>query len=225
LFDALGRRTTGVSCGASITGFTFDNSAGLGSTTLPLPIISTLSAAGAHGAFISADGLEVGSPGTTSADVTPPTIDPHADVVVSAVDASGSIATYTLPAAHDNVDVGVAVTCAPASGELFPLGLTPVNCQASDAAGNAAATVTFTVRVIDTTPPVLAPLANIDVDDRHVGSGDIRTVGDRQRQRAGEYRGVMPARVRAAFPIGTTPVSCAARDGQGMCRRRRSRLR
>ena len=56
---------TGVSFGASVTGFTFDNSVGLGSTTLPLPVISTLSAAGVNGAFLAADGLETGSPGTT----------------------------------------------------------------------------------------------------------------------------------------------------------------
>ena len=134
LFDAVGNRITGVSFGASTTGFTFDNAAGLGSTTLPLPTISTLSVAGVNGAFVAADGVEIGSPGTTMADTTAPTIDPHADVVVSAVDASGAIATYTPPAAHDNVDLSVAVTCAPASGALFPLGLTLVTCHASDAA-------------------------------------------------------------------------------------------
>ncbi len=68
LFDAVGNRVTGVSFGASTTGFTFDNTAGLGSTTLPLPTISTLSAAGVHGAFVAADGLETGSPGTTGVD-------------------------------------------------------------------------------------------------------------------------------------------------------------
>ena len=97
--------------------------------------------------------------------MTPPTIEPHADIVVSAVDASGAIATYTTPAAHDNVDLSVAVTCAPASGGPFPLGPTTVTCHASDAALNAAAPVTFTVHVVDTTPPVLAPLANITIID------------------------------------------------------------
>ena len=65
LFDASGNRVTGVSFGSS-TGsinFTFDNAAGLGSTALPLPAVSTLSAVGVNGAFLAADGLEVGSPG------------------------------------------------------------------------------------------------------------------------------------------------------------------
>jgi hypothetical protein len=39
LFDASGHRVTGVVFGSSTTGFTFDNAAGLGSRTLPLPAI------------------------------------------------------------------------------------------------------------------------------------------------------------------------------------------
>jgi uncharacterized protein YjiK/phosphodiesterase/alkaline phosphatase D-like protein len=63
LFDASGNRITGVSFGASVTGFTFDNKAGLASTTLPLPTVSSLSTAGVNGAFLAADGVETGSPG------------------------------------------------------------------------------------------------------------------------------------------------------------------
>jgi uncharacterized protein YjiK len=65
LFDAAGNRVTGVSFGAANPAFTFDNTAGLGSTTLPLPTISTLSVAGVNGAFLSANGAETGSPGRT----------------------------------------------------------------------------------------------------------------------------------------------------------------
>jgi uncharacterized protein YjiK/phosphodiesterase/alkaline phosphatase D-like protein/arylsulfatase A-like enzyme len=64
LFDASGNRVTGISFGTSTTGFTFDNKAGLGSTTLPLPTVSTLSATKVNGAFIGANTLEIGSPGT-----------------------------------------------------------------------------------------------------------------------------------------------------------------
>ncbi len=64
LFDASGNRITGVSFGTSTTGLTFDNTVGLGSTTLPLPTLSTLSTTGVNGAFLAADGLETGSPGT-----------------------------------------------------------------------------------------------------------------------------------------------------------------
>lgn len=65
LFDATGTRTTGVSFGSSTAsiGFSFDNTAGLGASTLPLPVISTLSAAGVNGAFLAFDAAGTGSPG------------------------------------------------------------------------------------------------------------------------------------------------------------------
>jgi hypothetical protein len=63
LFDASGNRITGISFGTAVANATFDNTAGLGSTALPLPTVSTLSAVGVNGAFLSFDGAEIGSPG------------------------------------------------------------------------------------------------------------------------------------------------------------------
>lgn len=57
IYDASGALITGVTFGASTTGFTFDNKAGL---TGP---ISALSAVNLNGAFTSASSSEVGSPG------------------------------------------------------------------------------------------------------------------------------------------------------------------
>ncbi|MBD2679991.1 SdiA-regulated domain-containing protein [Nostoc paludosum FACHB-159] len=71
LFDSSGNRITGISFGTSTTGLTFDNKAGLGSTTLPLPTVSTLSVAGVNGAFVASNVPETGSPGTT---ITPPSL-------------------------------------------------------------------------------------------------------------------------------------------------------
>jgi hypothetical protein len=76
IFDAAGDRVTGVAFGASPSTApfaTFDNTAGSGSTTLPLPIISTLSAIGVNGAYVSADDQEIGSP-FPIIDTTAPTI-------------------------------------------------------------------------------------------------------------------------------------------------------
>jgi uncharacterized protein YjiK len=215
LYNPSGVLQAKVSFGVSPAGpsfATFDNAAGLNSAA-----ISQLSARGVNGAFVAAsDANEIGSPGTTAGDVTPPTIEPHADIVVSAVDASGATAIYAPPAAHDDVDLSVAVVCAPASGGLFALGLTPVSCHASDAAGNAAAPVTFMVRVVDTTPPVLAPLANITTTTS--GSSAVVTfvasATDNVSIPANIAISCQPAS-GAAFPIGTTPVSCAARDEAG----------
>jgi uncharacterized protein YjiK len=64
LFDATGKLITGISFGASTTGLSFDNQAGLGSSVLPTPIVSTLSSVGTNGAFLAKDGIETGSPGS-----------------------------------------------------------------------------------------------------------------------------------------------------------------
>jgi hypothetical protein len=61
IFDASGTLVTRVDFGTSTTGFTFDNAAGLTGT------ISSLSVVGVNGAFLSANGAEVGSPGSISA--------------------------------------------------------------------------------------------------------------------------------------------------------------
>ena len=58
IFDASGNKITGVSFGVATNGFTFDNKNT--ATT-----VSTLSAVGVNGAFVSFNGAETGSPGTT----------------------------------------------------------------------------------------------------------------------------------------------------------------
>ncbi len=64
LFDPSGDRVTGISFGVATTGQTFDNTVGVGATTLPLPPVATLSVDGVNGAFVAADAIETGSPGT-----------------------------------------------------------------------------------------------------------------------------------------------------------------
>jgi hypothetical protein len=69
----------------------------------------------------------------------------------------GSTVTYTTPTASDNFDTGpLLVTCQPASGSTFPLGVTPVSCSATDSHLNTGV-ATFSVVVVDTTPPELTP--------------------------------------------------------------------
>ena len=65
-------------------------------------------------------------------------------MTVEASSASGATVSYTA-SATDNVDPWPALACAPASGSVFPVGATTVNCTATDAAVNAA-NGSFTVR-------------------------------------------------------------------------------
>jgi hypothetical protein len=68
IFDSTGTLVTGVSFNASSTGVSFDNAAGLGGTSFPTPVISTVSVVGTNGAFDSfavgsTSAHEIGSPG------------------------------------------------------------------------------------------------------------------------------------------------------------------
>jgi uncharacterized protein YjiK len=68
IFEADETPVTGVAVGASTTGVTFDNAAGIGGTGTPRPTVTLKSVVGVNGAFKNAAG-EIGSPGRI---VTPP---------------------------------------------------------------------------------------------------------------------------------------------------------
>jgi len=65
IFNAAEEKVTGVAFGASTSGVSFDNAAGIGDTSSSPPTISTLSVLGLHGAFENG-AAEIGSPGTVT---------------------------------------------------------------------------------------------------------------------------------------------------------------
>lgn len=81
----------------------------------------------------------------TVIDVENPTIQ-QSDFSAPATSPAGAVVKFA-PIAGDNVGV-VSVECSKPSGSVFPIGSTPVDCTAADAAGNSA-TVHFDVAVLD----------------------------------------------------------------------------
>jgi hypothetical protein len=76
-------------------------------------------------------------------DSTPPTLEgmpSDLDLVTS--DPAGAVLDYPMPTATDDRDPAPAVACAPAPGDLVPVGATTVTCTATDATGNQS-TATF----------------------------------------------------------------------------------
>jgi hypothetical protein len=67
---------------------------------------------------------------------------------------NGAPVTFAVPAATDAYDSAPAVTADPASGSIFPLGVTVVTVAAADASGNTNA-CTFTVTVFQPVAPTL----------------------------------------------------------------------
>ena len=134
LFDKLGNRVTGVGFGANLGLRTFDNAAGLGSRTSPVPALTTLSTVGVNGAYLT--GGETGSPGTIVPDTTPPTVTYSGNLGTYTVDQQVAIACT---ATDEPRGSGIAsTTCADVSGPAAEFGLGPhaFSATATDNAGN-----------------------------------------------------------------------------------------
>jgi hypothetical protein len=101
-----------------------------------------------------------GSFTVTVQDTTPPSLQLPASFSKEATSAAGAAASFIVTAS-DIVDTDVEIACSPVSGSTFALGTTTVDCTATDDSGNATPGA-FTVTVVDTTPPAIAPHADVD---------------------------------------------------------------
>ena len=103
----------------------------------------------AHASFIVS--VTSTPPPTPPADRTPPVLTVPSDITAQAQAPVGTAVAFSVSAV-DVVDGSVPATCSPASGAVFPVGVTTVRCSAQDARGNTAAK-TFTVTIVDRIPP------------------------------------------------------------------------
>ncbi len=146
-------------------------------------------------------------------DRIPPSLMLPEAVSVEASGSTGAVVAFTVTAS-DDVDPSPAVLCTPASRSLFPLGSTKVNCAATDASGNSASG-SFTVTVVDTTPPTLTLPASKVVNA--TGPGGVAVV---YTATATDTVDRSPAVVcsppsGSVFAIGATTVNCTATDASG----------
>jgi hypothetical protein len=93
---------------------------------------------------------------TEPVDDVPPVLHLPADMVLEATGPDGAVASF-VATADDEAPLNPLVSCTPAPGSTFALGVTPVECSATDTAGNTAEG-SFTVTVVDTTAPTISPL-------------------------------------------------------------------
>jgi hypothetical protein len=179
------------------------------SRTLTLTLVALVLALSAFPGAAGATGHEE--------DTTPPSLHLPGDFTTTTWDPGGAYVWYWAEA-WDDVDGVVPVSCAPATGTLFPVGTTRVECTATDDAGNVASGG-FDVLVElsvwqDTSPPYLYlwdqtvhadgpsgatffyyPYAWDDVDG---------TIAADCAPESG-----------SVFPVGATTVSCTATDAAG----------
>jgi hypothetical protein len=115
--------------------------------------------------------------------------------------------------ADDNLDPNPAIGCTPAAGSIFPLGLTTVNCLATDASGNTA-TGSFTVTLTGGTPPVI--VAPRGVREEATGpAGAIVSFVVTASDAAGSVSVVCTPPSGSMFPLGITLVTCTATNSAG----------
>ena len=148
-------------------------------------------------------------------DVDPPVFSFIPDEqIAEAIGADGAAVSYESPAASDNLDVSVEVTCEPLSGSTFALGSTGVTCSTRDLAGNLA-TVAFTVTVRDTTAPALSlPLDLTGEADSPSGTSVSFVATATDAVSAVPEVTCTPAS-GSTFALGDTLVSCVATDAAG----------
>jgi HYR domain len=155
-----------------------------------------------------------GSSAVAVFDTTPPSIAVTGGTTAEATGPAGAVVNYTV-SATDLVDGVVTPTCSPAAGTTFAIGATPVTCSASDAHGNLG-TLSFTVTVQDTTPPVIAAHADLTVPATSAAGAVVAYVPPSAVDAvSGTVAATCLPASGSVFAIGTTPVVCSASDAAG----------
>ena len=150
----------------------------------------------------------------TVQDTKPPVLQLPADIYLETTAPGGAVATYSV-SATDVVDGPVPATCAPASGTTFKPGTSTVTCTATDAAGNVATgTFKVTVKLLDTTPPVINVPPNIDAKGEGSPTVVRYTVSATDNVDGSVSVSCSPAS-GSTFGSGSTTVTCTATDAAG----------
>jgi hypothetical protein len=130
-----------------------------------------------------------------------PTLQVPADFAIEAQGAGGAMVRF-------EVSSNAAVTCTPASGSLFPIGITRVDCVATNTKGSVSAS--FHVTVADTTPPMLHLPPDITSTEPVVTYEATATdLVD------GALTPLCTPPSGSTFETGTTVVACEAVDSHG----------
>lgn len=103
-------------------------------------------------------------------------------------------------------------SCDRASGSTFPPGETTVTCTASDAAGNEASG-SFTVTVVDTTPPALSLPPDVTASQNACGGTAVSLGAASATDASGAV--TIASDAPALYLLGTTIVTFTATDGSG----------
>jgi hypothetical protein len=145
---------------------------------------------------------------------TKPVLTLPANITEEATSANGAAVSYTATA-NDDQDGALTPDCSPASGSIFALGTTTVNCSVTDS-GNLSASGSFTVTVQDTTAPKLTLPANITEEATGPNGNTVTYSGASASDLVdGSVAVSCSPNSGSMFAIATTTVNCEATDAAG----------
>jgi len=151
-----------------------------------------------------------------AADTTAPVVTPPADITAEEATTTtppGQAVAIGTATATDDVDLNPVITNnAPA---LFPLGTTIVTWTATDASGNSAS-ADQSVTVVDTTPPVVTPPAQITEEATSSSGATVNYPPATATDDVGVTVGPDCTPISGSiFVLGDTTVTCTAQDAAG----------
>lgn len=148
-------------------------------------------------------------------DQNKPVVTVPADITEEATSGAGAAVTWVDVTALDDVDGGVPATCDRESGSVFSLGETTVTCKASDNAGNVG-TNSFTVAVRDTTGPEVTRSGNVVATATSANGAVVTYTAPTATDLVdGDVPATCDKASGSVFPLGTTTVTCTAKDKSG----------
>ena len=143
-------------------------------------------------------------------DTTPPVVTVPSNVTVNGTSAAGATVTFAATAT-DPDDAAGPVSCSPAAGSVFSYGTTTVTCTSTDTHSNNGS-ASFTVTVLDVTPPVVTVPGSITVNATSP-SGAAVTFAVSASDPDDAAGTVACSRASGStFPIGVTTVTCTSTD-------------
>jgi hypothetical protein len=151
------------------------------------------------------------------ADTTPPEITVPSDLTAEATGPDGAVVNFSTEiGATDLIDGALMPVASPASGSIFPLGVSTVAVTATDTGGNTA-TRAFTVTVADTTPPVISVPSDITIQATGAAGAvvDFNSSISVSDLVGGAIQIASTPASGSVFPVGETAVTVSAKDGKG----------
>ena len=170
---------------------------------------------------IATDSQKLSTTGTFRVTVLPPNDPPMlwipSGITAEATSSAGAVVTYEA-LAFDDHDGPIPISCSPASGSTFPIGITTVTCSATD---SKQLTTTETFRVTVTAlpsnqPPALTLPGDISVQATSSNGAVVTFSAIATDDHDGSVAVTCTPASGSTFAIGTTTVSCSAKDSQNL---------